>query len=102
MRRPLAVLATSLVVLAVTCKSDGGAGPPVPTTVTVSPNTVSFNALGQTQALTASVFDQNGSPMSSAVTWSTDNGVVAGVTTAGVVSATGNGSTTVRATAGSA
>lgn len=102
MRRPVAVLAASLVMLTVTCKSDGGTATLVPTTVTVSPNTVNFNALGQTQALTASVLDQNGSPMSSAVTWSTDNGAVAGVTTAGVVSATGSGSTTVHATAGSA
>ena len=101
MRRPV-VLVLSLVALAVTCKSDGGTATLVPTTVTVSPNTVNFNALGQTQALTASVFDQNGSPMSSAVTWSTDNGAVAGVTTAGVVSATGSGSTTVHATAGGA
>ena len=75
------------------------APPPVVTTVTVSPSSVTLNIQGTTQ-LAATVKDQYGKLMSGAsVTWSSTSTSIATVTVGGLVTAIGAGSTTIRATA---
>jgi protocatechuate 3,4-dioxygenase beta subunit len=100
----LVALAFLGLVLSSACSDSGGSDPsPVPTTVTVAPATVTLNAIGATQQLTATVKDQNGAAMSGqAITWSSSSTAVASVSTAGVVTALANGTAQVTATAGSA
>lgn len=77
--------------------------PPRATTVTVTPATAEFNALGATVQLSAQVHDQNGQVMAGApVTWSSGSTGIATVSAAGLVTAAGNGTTTITATSGSA
>ena len=76
--------------------------PPVPATVTVRPETVSLEALGDTLRLTADVRDKEGGPIpGAAVAWTSSNPMVATVDGSGLVTAAGNGTATVTATAGS-
>lgn len=76
---------------------------PRPTTVTVTPPAARLAALGATVQLAAEVRDQNGQPMAgSAVTWASGAAAVATVDAAGLVTAVGNGTATIVATAGSA
>jgi len=101
MRRPVAVLALSLVALAVTCKSDGGTATPVPTTVTIAPGAVTLSALGASQPLTATVRDQNNNVMTGqGITWASNNTPAVTVSLAGVVTAVANGTATVSAAVG--
>ena len=75
----------------------------VPTTVTVTPSSASLSALGETVQLTATVRDQNGNVMPGVVvSWSSSAPTAATVDAAGLVTAAGNGSATVAATAASA
>ena len=78
--------------------------PPVPTTITVTPSEVSFASVGDTEQLSARVFDQHGSAMSNVrVQWSSLNPTVARVELgSGLVTSAGNGSTTITARAGGA
>lgn len=77
--------------------------PKVPTTITLSPTTVSLTAIGQAQQLSATVTDQDGATITSpGLTWSSTNTAVAAVTPAGLVSAIKNGSAEISATAGAA
>ena len=72
----------------------------VPTTVTVTPATVDFTAIGKTTRLTAEVRDQFGNVMAgTAVTWSSTATSVATVNSGGVVTAVGNGIATITAMA---
>ena len=74
---------------------------PAPTTVTVTPDTVAFAAARQTAQLVAEVRDQAGRAMAGVgVSWSSADTMVAAVDSAGLVTATGGGATTVAATAG--
>ncbi len=74
---------------------------PVPTTVTVTPDTATLTALDQTIRLFAGVRDQIGRPMTdSAVVWSSGDTTVATVDTSGVVTAVANGRATVTALSG--
>ncbi|SVB28402.1 uncharacterized protein METZ01_LOCUS181256, partial [marine metagenome] len=76
---------------------------PVATSVTVSPASLLFASLGDTQQLSATVKDQNGAVMASAtVTWTTSAASVATVSSTGLVTSVGDGSATVTATSGSA
>ena len=76
--------------------------PPRPTTVMVSPATAALTALGATVQLAVEVRDQNGQAMAGAtVTWATDSAEVATVNSSGLVTAAGNGTSTITATAGS-
>ena len=76
---------------------------PAPTTVAVSPDTVSLMALGDTVRLAAEVFDQIGRPLpGAAVAWSSGDTLVATVDPAGLVTAASNGTATITATSGSA
>ena len=75
--------------------------PPRPAAVTVSPAVASLTALGATVQLTADVRDQNGQAMAGAtVTWASSAAAVATVNSAGLVTAAGNGTATITATAG--
>lgn len=72
--------------------------PPIPTTIVVSPVTATLESLGETVRLTATVHDENGNVMSEVpVTWTTGAPGVATVSSAGVVTAAGNGTATVEA-----
>ncbi|PYP63594.1 MAG: hypothetical protein DMD37_05840 [Gemmatimonadetes bacterium] len=74
---------------------------PVATTVTVTPGTISFTAVGAAQTLAATVLDQRDNAMPNAtVTWSTNNPSVATVGGTGIVTSTGNGSAQITATSG--
>ena len=75
----------------------------VPTTIAVAPDTVAFAALGDTARLMAEVRDQVGRPMADqAVAWASGDTLVATVDSAGLVTATGNGTTAITAASGSA
>lgn len=75
---------------------------PVPTTVSLSPATVSFVSLGATQQLSAVVRDQTGATMSGvSIAWGSSAPQVASVSSSGLVTAVENGSASVSATAGS-
>ena len=77
--------------------------PPQPTTVTVSPSTPDLTALGTTVQLRVDVRDRNGRIISgAAVTWVSADTSVAVVDESGLVTAAGNGTSTVTGTAGSA
>lgn len=73
-------------------------GPPM--TLSVSPPTVQFNALGQTEAISVSGEDTHGNVITGGGSWSSTNGTVATVTDAGVITAEGNGGATVNVTLG--
>ena len=76
---------------------------PSPTTVAVTPDTVTLMALGQTAQLAAEVRDQVGRVMEGVpVSWSSADTTVASVDLAGLVTAAGSGTTTITATAGEA
>ncbi len=114
--RRYAVAFVSLALLAsITCGKDGPTktGPPTPppttpppppvaTRIQITPSAVTFNAIGQTQQLAATVFDQNNMIMASAsVVWSSGDAAVASVNAnQGLVTAAGNGTTRVTARSG--
>ena len=87
---------------------DSTTEPPPPeqpraTTLTVAPATAEFTALGETVQLSAEVLDQNGNVMSGpTVRWSSRASDVATVDGSGLVTAVGNGTATITASAGSA
>ena len=77
--------------------------PARPTTVTVSPATTELTVLGATVQLSAEVRDQNNRVMAGAtVTWTSSANSVATVDAAGLVTAVGNGTATITASAGDA
>ncbi len=76
---------------------------PAPTTLAISPDTVGFDALGQTARLVAEVRDQAGRAMEGVtVSWSSGDTTVALVDSTGLVTAAGTGTTTIAAKADSA
>src|SRR5712692_10279040 len=85
----------------VACK---GTEPLTPTSIVVTPaGALAFSALTLTQKLKAKVLDQHGDSMPGlAITWTTGSAAVATVDTAGLVTAKGNGSTSIKATSGGA
>ena len=77
--------------------------PARPTAVTVSPSTADLTALGSKAQLMAEVRDQHFTVMNgAAVTWTTSANLVATVDASGVVTAEGNGTAMITASAGSA
>lgn len=74
---------------------------PIPTSITMSPSSVTLTSPGATAFLIASVKDQSGAVMSGqAVAWvSSDEGVA--TVSGGTITAVANGSATVTATSGS-
>ncbi len=85
---------------------DSSTDPPDPavaTTVTLSPSTLNFSSVGETQQLTATVLDQDGARISGAsVTWVPSSSSVASVSSTGLVTAVANGTATITATSGTA
>jgi hypothetical protein len=81
------------------CGGDGGPSEPsVPADVSLDPTNLPFNALGQTQQLTATVTDQRGNPITDAsVSWSSSDPAVVTVSPEGLVTAVGAGSAVVTA-----
>jgi len=77
--------------------------PPVPTTILLSPESLSFEALAATARLTATVHDQKGRVMPGVpVSWRSSAPPVATADHSGLVTAAGNGSSYVAAMAGDA
>lgn len=89
-------------VLATACGGGGEpSGPPADdvATVVVSPSAATLTSIGATTQLTASARNASGSPVSGKTfTWTSTSGSVATVSASGVVTATGPGSATLRAT----
>ena len=109
--RTIIRLSAVLAVVALTKGCGDGenpAAPPTPeparpTTVTVSPATHELTALGTTVQLSAEVRDQNARVMAGAtVTWTSSASSMATVDASGLVTAAGNGTATITASAGSA
>jgi len=74
----------------------------VPTTVTISPETVTLQSLGETVRLTATVRDQRGRDVTGVtITWASSDASVASVSSDGLVAAAGNGTATVTGAVGS-
>ena len=96
----LVVLAPLIGLLA--CGDSGPAEvmtPPAPASVTVVPSTATLAALGQTVQLNTTVLDQNGQAIPGvSVSWTSSDESVATVDAAGLVTATGNGTTSITAT----
>ena len=105
-RWDLRVWAGALALTVVT--AAGGCGddpvePPVATTITISPGTATFASIGETVQLAATVHDQHGDSMTDvSVTWTSRDPAVVTVTSGGLVTAAGNGTTMVEAAAGEA
>ena len=104
-KRLLVLLVFSLSPLLVSCGSDSGGtdpDPSVPTSLTVSPETLTLEALGATAQFSATVRDQHGQVMAGAtVSWASDDPAVLSIDgTSGLATAVAVGTTTVRATAG--
>ena len=87
------------------CSRDQPTGPPdprppSPPSISILPATVELAALGDTARLAAEVRDRNGDPMpETAVRWSSSAATVATVDPTGFVTAVGNGTATVTASA---
>lgn len=76
---------------------------PVATSLTVAPSSHTLASIGATVQLSATVRDQNNSPMTGqAVTWTSSNTAVATVSGNGLVTAVSNGTTQITARAGNA
>ncbi|MCY3554793.1 MAG: Ig-like domain-containing protein [Gemmatimonadetes bacterium] len=114
-RRCGVVIFVHLALLAsTTCGKDGPTetSPPTPpppppatsiaTRIVITPSSFTFNAIGQTQQLAATVYDQYNTVMASAsVFWSSGDAAVASVDSSqGLVTAAGNGTTRVTAHSG--
>lgn len=104
--RRAGILTAAFVVSAVWSSACGDGGtepapvdPPRPTTVTITPDNVTFTILGDTALLSTEVRDQYGQVMGVAVRWFSRNSGVAEVNSAGRVRAVGSGMTTIVAEA---
>ena len=84
------------------CSKDNPVGPPVVTSVAVTPGTDTLIALGRTRQFSAVPKDANGNPVPGVtVVWRSSNPAVAAVDSAtGIVTAVGNGLSVIRADAG--
>ena len=102
LRSSLLVVLSVSTVVGISC-GDGGEttapDPPRASSITLSPTSISFEALGQVHQLTATVRDQNGQPMQGmSISWSSSDQDAASVDPSGLVTAVANGSATVTAT----
>ena len=110
MNRPRSFILTSIALGAVAWASGCGDDtteplpppePARPASIVVTPATAEFTALGATVQLSAEVRDQNGQVMDGVtVTWASSAAGVATVDVAGLVTAAGNGTAMITATAG--
>ena len=85
------------------CGGGGGATEPSgPAEINLSPASLTFTALGQSQQISSTVVDRQGNALPEVgVSWGTGDAAVATVTSAGLVTAVGAGTTQLTATAGS-
>ena len=75
--------------------------PPRPTSISVNPSEVTFDALGAARQASAQVLDQNGQPLpNEPISWSSDGTQVASVDSTGLIAAVGNGTTEISASSG--
>ena len=82
-----------------TCGKDSPTGPPVPSTITVTPASATLTAIGQTVQLNAGVVDRNRKAVAGAtVTWTSSNASVTSVSPTGLVTAHQTGTSTIKAT----
>ncbi len=74
---------------------------PTVVTIVLTPGSITLNAIGQTQQITATLTDQNGKPVTGVtVSWTSADQTVASVSSSGLVRAEGAGSTSITAAAG--
>lgn len=85
--------------LGVACKDTVG---PVATRINLNRSAITLDAIGATDQITATVFDQNDDTLAVTVTWTSNTGTVASVDADGVVTAVGNGTAQITASAGNA
>lgn len=71
--------------------------PPRAVAISISPSSASFASIGDTQAFTATLTDQYGAEFNGTVTWTSEDTDVFTVDAAGLATAVGNGTGTVRA-----
>jgi hypothetical protein len=101
MRRPCSCLWSLALSSALAACSDGSTGiENLPTRIVLSEDVVALSSFGETQQVTATVLDQDGSAVSGvAVAWSSSNTLVATVVD-GSITAVGTGMATITAEAG--
>ena len=75
----------------------GDSEPEVPSSITVTPASVTFDQVGQTQQFVAQAQDATGKNLNVNVTWSSSDESVASVTATGLATAVNTGSATIRA-----
>jgi hypothetical protein len=99
-KRAVVAMGVGVVVIAGACKG-GSTGPDVNavTQLAVAPTSVTMASLGDTTVLTASPRNASGTLVSTPVSWTSDDPLVAAVGTDGSVVAVSNGATTIRASA---
>lgn len=78
----------------------GPTGPPalVPTSISVTPATLTFTFLGQSLTLQGSVLDQNGGAVTGVITWVSSAPAIVTVNTNGVATSVANGTAQITAT----
>ena len=81
-----------MLLLGAAAACDDGPAPPHPTSLAVTPSSVTLTALGDTAVVSASIADQYGDAFVGAVRWTSSRPSVFTVTAAGVVEAVANGS----------
>lgn len=82
---------------------DSGSDPLIPTTVTITSGAISLSEIGEVATITATVQDQNGDNLADAeLSFTSSDMAVATVSSSGVVTAVGDGSTTVTVSSGEA
>jgi CARDB/Bacterial pre-peptidase C-terminal domain/Bacterial Ig-like domain/Leishmanolysin len=85
---------------------DGGPGPTapptlVPTSISLTPATLTFTFLGQSLTLQGSIRDQNGGTVTGVIIWGSSAPAIVTVSTSGVVTSVANGTAQITATFGS-
>lgn len=94
--KALAIAAFALIAVAHGCGEDT-LDPPVPTTIAVSPGSLTLTSLGQSEKMVAQVTDQYGKGYSGQISWESDSPELFSVDGAGTVTAVANGTGTVTA-----
>lgn len=90
-----------LLAAVLSCGDSQGPSEPVPVTITFSVTSLSFASLGESSQITATAKAKGGGAVATALTWNSLNTSIVSVSPSGLVTAIGNGSTTLTASAGS-